>query len=119
ASGVLDKEFYPFGKRKYQIPAGRNVKKGLKADQLKKLFFYEPISDSEERARDLWFFSFYCNGANIKDIALLKYKNVSSNSITFLRAKTARTTKQKTKPIVATVLPEIKKIISKWGNKPV
>ena len=35
AEGVIDDEIYPFGKRKYQIPAGRNVKRSLSKADLK------------------------------------------------------------------------------------
>ncbi|MBK6978385.1 MAG: tyrosine-type recombinase/integrase [Cytophagaceae bacterium] len=59
--------------------------------------------------------SYLCNGANMKDIALLKWKDIDSKRIVFVRAKTARTTKQDTKPVVVMLLPEIKEIILKWG----
>jgi integrase/recombinase XerD len=38
ADGLITQDYYPFGKRKYQIPAGRNVKKALNKEDLKKLF---------------------------------------------------------------------------------
>ena len=116
--GIISQEFYPFGKRKYQIPAGRNIKKALTLADIKKIVTYEPTTEPEQRARDLWIFSYLCNGANIKDIARLQYKNIDSKKITFVRAKTERTTKQDLKPIMVVLLPEIHAIIDRWGAKP-
>ena len=37
ADGIISKEkCYPFGRRKYQIPTGRNIKKALKLEQIEK-----------------------------------------------------------------------------------
>ncbi len=117
--GTLAREFYPFGKRKYQIPSGRNVKKALIISDIQKIVTYKTTTVAEDRARDLWLFSYLCNGANVKDIARLQYRNIDNSKITFIRAKTERTTKQDLKPIVVMLLPEIKNIIEKWGVKPI
>ncbi|WP_372648696.1 tyrosine-type recombinase/integrase [Draconibacterium sp.] len=116
--GLINNSIYPFGKRKYQIPAGRNVKKALQLVDIGKIVKYTPKTDNEEKARDLWLFSYLCNGANIKDIALLQYKNIKGNKIYFLREKTKRSTKQDQKEVTVVLLPEVKKIIEKWGEKP-
>lgn len=119
ATGEIDKEIYPFGKRKYLIPSGRNKKKALTLAQIKKIIDYIPNNEYESKARDYWVFSYLSNGINTKDMALLRYKNVSSTSITFIRAKTARTTRQDLKPIVVALHPDVTPIIERWGNKPV
>jgi len=118
ADGEVNAELYPFGKRKYQIPSGRNVKKALALTDIEKIFSYQPASDSEARARDLWIFSYLCNGINVKDIARLKYKQLDEEKITFIRAKTERTNRQNIKTITAMRTPEIDEIIKRWGNKP-
>lgn len=118
ANGEISQVSYPFGKRKYQIPAGRNVKKALVLTDIEKLFNYEPKTDSEARSRDLWIFSYLCNGINIKDIARLKYSNLDKIKISFIRAKTERTTRQNRKTIIAMRTPEVDSIIERWGNKP-
>ncbi len=117
--GNFDRNFYPFGKRKYQIPAGKNIKKALDIADIKRIFEYEAKNQAEEKARDLWIFSYLCNGANVKDIVKLQYNNVTSKHITFIRSKTERSTKSNQKPIVIINLPEIKLLIDKWGVKPV
>ena len=68
----VNAELYPFGKRRYQIPSGRNLKNALTLAEIDKIFSYEPATEYEGRARDLWVFSHLCNGINVKDIALLK-----------------------------------------------
>ena len=44
-------------------------------------------------AKLYWFFCYYGNGMNTKDVAYLRYKNISDGFITFTRAKTEKTTK--------------------------
>ncbi|WP_114778749.1 site-specific integrase [Botryobacter ruber] len=118
ATGDLNKDLYPFGKRKYQVPAGKSVKKALVLSDIEKIFHYETCHKSEAKARDLWVFSYLCNGINVKDIARLKYKQLSKETITFIRAKTERTSRHDLKTIVAMRTPEIDQIIERWGNKP-
>ena len=115
--GLLPRENYPFSKNKYQIPSARNTKKALTILDIKKFIEYSPKTDAEERAKDLWTFSYLCNGVNIKDIARLKYKNLDSKRISFVRAKTERSTKANQKNIIVIRIPEINAIISKWGNE--
>jgi integrase len=114
---LLNRESYPFGRNKYIIPVSRNVKKALKLEEIKKIFDYEPITEAEEQAKDIWMFSYLCNGANIKDICLLRYKDIDEDSIQFIRAKTVNTRKSDIKPIRVLLLPEIKTIIRKWGGQ--
>ena len=118
ASGDAYSELYPFGKRKYQIPAGQNIKKALVLDDIEKIFNYEPAHDGEAKARDLFIFSYLCNGINIKDIARLKYSNIAGSQITFIRAKTERTSRQNLKPVVAVLTEEAQQIIDRWGIRP-
>ena len=87
--GIIRREkCYPFGRRKYQIPTGRNVKRSLTLENVAKLFYYEPENRQEQWAKDFWFFSYLANGINPKDIALLKYRNIQGEYLTFERAKT-------------------------------
>ncbi|MDX2303326.1 MAG: site-specific integrase [Microscillaceae bacterium] len=116
--GIIARDIYPFSKRKYQIPAGRNVKKAIPLATIKQIVNYMPETPAEEKARDLWLFSYLCNGANVKDLARLQYKNIDAHKITFIRAKTERTSKKNLKPIVVMLIPEIKAIIEKWGTQP-
>lgn len=118
AEGEMRQEQYPFGRRNYQIPTSRNVKKALTLSDIEKIYNYEPAHDSEARARDLWLFSYLCNGINVKDIALLRYANIDGERIVYFRAKTIRTSRQDLRPIVAMLTPELEEIIERWGNRP-
>jgi integrase/recombinase XerD len=118
ADGLITQEYYPFGKRKYQIPAGRNVKKALSKEDMKKLY-EQPVEEGsvQEKAKDFWFLSYLCNGMNMKDILLLKYNDISDDKIAFVREKTKNTTKSNQKSIVVMMNDDIKTIIEKWGQK--
>jgi integrase/recombinase XerD len=116
---TIPKEVYPFGKHRYTIPAKTNVKKALNRNQVQLIFNYQPIIGSQEHwARDMWLFSYLCSGANMNDIALLKYKDMEDDKIIFFRGKTIRTSRQNLKPIVVYLNPHAKRIIKTWGNRP-
>lgn len=109
-------EHYPFGEKRYVIPASQKVKKALSVIQIKKLLNVTPEYKEQEKARDFWFLSYACNGMNIKDIALLKYKNITNGKFEFVRAKTKKTGKKNIKPIVIYLNSYIEGIINKYGN---
>ena len=118
--GIINAEFYPFGMGKYEIPTGRNIKKALSQQEVGLIANYPAIDDtSEQRYRDYWLFSYLSNGINIKDIAFLKYSNISGDVITFLRAKTKQREKHNPRPITIVLTEMTERIIIKWGNKPV
>lgn len=113
--GLMNRADYPFGKRRFIIPASRNIKKALDKTDLKKIFEYQATTEAEGRYRDLWLFSYMCNGANIKDIAHLKYSNIDANTLAFVRAKTSNSTKSDRQQIMVMIIPKMAEIIQKWG----
>ena len=117
--GVIKKdENYPFGRTKFIPPAGRNVKKALTLPEIKKIYDYKPIPGSfEDRAKDFWLLSYFCNGINFKDICLLKRKNIDGDMIRFVREKTKRTSQGNQVTISCFISEHVKSIIDKWGNK--
>lgn len=115
--GYMHRDDYPFGRGKFQIPAGRNIKKALKIAQIKEIYNYQTVRrTSEDRAKDMWLFSYLCNGMNIKDICRLKYRDIHDGMITFIRAKTERTSRGSLAPIRVKPTEQAFKIIAKWGN---
>ena len=54
---------------------------------------------------------------NVKDILLLKYKDLQDDHIIFYRAKTIRTSKSDLRPITVYLNDFTKSIIKKYGNK--
>jgi site-specific recombinase XerD len=118
AIGVDDisKDIYPFGKKKYKIPSTKKVKKSLNSIQLKTLFNAEVKNDNEAKAKAFWFFSYLCNGMNLKDIALLKYSDINNDKFKYYRAKTFDKTAQKTE-IIIYLTDFTNNIITKYGNE--
>lgn len=114
--GEVSREFYPFGKRKYTIPSGRKVKKALSREQLKSLFNAEPNTPEQGKAKDFWFFSYFCNGMNVKDIARLRFKDIDEEQIQFIRAKTERATKGNQRQIVVIQNDFTRNVIARYGN---
>ncbi len=116
SDGDIRQDTYPFGSRKYKIPASRNVKKALNLEQLRVLRDATGLTDNQEKARDFWFFSFYCNGMNMKDIAMLKMKDIQNDKFHFYRAKTVNTNKSALKPITVFLNEKTKVIVAKYGK---
>lgn len=112
----VKEELYPFGKRKYNVPAVKKVKKALSAAELKTLYQSKPKTIGEQIAKDFWFFSYVCNGMNIKDIALLRYKDLNEDSFVFYRAKTMNTSKGDLTPVTVYLNDFSKGVIVRYGN---
>ncbi len=113
--GTIQQDTYPFGKRKYTIPTPQGRKKALSEVQLRLLYHSTPSTPEQQKAKDFWFFSYACNGMNFKDIAKLQYKNISGDSLTFIRAKTANTNKHQA-PVVVYLDDFTNSVINKYGN---
>lgn len=113
---ILQPQDYPFGKKGFQPPSAKKKKLALMKEDVRKIIDYKANTASKEAyCRDLWVFSYLCNGMNVKDVANLRYKNLQGDYISFVRAKTRRT-KNTEEPIQVPVLSLAKEIINKWGN---
>ena len=112
---VIDASKYPF--KKYTIPAPQKISRTLKKEEIKLIINYTAKRDADAIALDYWVFSFISNGMNFKDIALLKYGNINGDFIEFRRAKTKRTTKNNSLPIMVPLDDSLLDIIRKRGNK--
>ena len=113
----IEKELYPFGAKKYNIPTSASTKKqALNKLQLKTLFESEPMTEQQARAKAFWFFTYSCNGMNTKDICLLKNKDISeAGTFEFYRAKT-RLTKGKKTTITVHLNDFAKNVIKEYGT---
>ncbi|MDR1919133.1 MAG: site-specific integrase [Tannerellaceae bacterium] len=115
--GIVKEAQYPFGKGRYEVPKGNSCKLALTLKEIKQLVSFTDDQPETEEYRDLWFFSYLCNGINFKDMLYLKYSDIAGGEICFVRAKTARSTKHG-KVIYAVVTPQMQAIIDRWGNPP-
>ncbi|WP_169578028.1 site-specific integrase [Rudanella lutea] len=115
--GILQEDEYPFGKGKYEIPGGTNFKRPLTIENIKAIWSYElPQGSTSARNRDLFIFSYLCNGMNLKDIFQLRWTNIQDDVMYFIRAKTSRT-KNQPQPIRVILIPEALEIIERWSNQ--
>jgi integrase/recombinase XerD len=115
--GRIKQEFYPFGRNKFSPPSSTRVKKALTLDDVIKIFEYIPKTENELWSRDLWLFSYLANGMNMKDVAKLKYENITDNELHFVRAKTQRKTSANQRLINVHLHPHMVEIMNRWGNK--
>lgn len=117
--GIITREaHYPFGRRRYQIPASKNKKKALTVNEIGRIYYYPAIPGTwHERARDFFLFSYFGNGINMKDIALLRYRDIDGEFIRFVRAKTQHTNRTAGSSITIVILKEMQAIIDRWRNE--
>jgi integrase/recombinase XerD len=116
AAGVIRPSQHPFGKGRYEIPQPETRRLALTLEEIHKIMHFDCPSDTTEMCRDLWVFSYLCNGANITDICKLKFSNIRNNEICFYRQKTIAKAKKK-KLVQAILTEDMHAIIHRWGNK--
>lgn len=117
--GVISKEHYPFGPkkyRKYEIPIGRNIKKALDIEDIRKIKNANSLPTEYQFARDMWMFSFYCNGMNMVDIFFLKFESIDGRFLRFYRKKT-EWTRRDVLPIEIYLLDDALAILNRWKVK--
>ncbi|MBD0333345.1 MAG: site-specific integrase [Chitinophagaceae bacterium] len=107
---------YPFGLRKYQIPASRNLKKALTAQELKSIFYYETNCERQRKGKAYWLFCYLANGMNVKDMIYLKWKNIQGEYLIFERAKSEKAKRADVKPIIVYLTEDLWDIIKTEGN---
>jgi integrase/recombinase XerD len=116
------REYYPFATRqgdrkKFKIKTGSGHKgQALDVRDLKAFMAIDTEQGTpSDEAKFLWLFSFYAQGMNMKDIALLTYGNTRGNVISYVREKTKRTEEKET-PIEIPITDSIRQIIGRIGN---
>jgi integrase len=115
--GLVKKEkCYPFGRRKYQIPTGKKVKKAIDQEMIGRLYYYEPTSPLLQKAKDFWLFCYFGNGMNPKDVVYLKWKNIQGEYFVFTRAKTERSTRTDPRPITVYITEDMRAIMERHGT---
>ncbi|MFK5857224.1 MAG: site-specific integrase, partial [Bacteroidota bacterium] len=84
-------------------------KRALSKAQLQKLINYTCLTYAEQRSIDLFFFSFYCRGINLMDIAQLTQSSIINDRIEYKRSKTSGL-------FSILITPEIQKILDKYAT---
>jgi integrase/recombinase XerD len=118
-AGILKRDkHYPFGRRKYQIPGSRNIKKSLTQQDVQNIYYYKSEDTLVNKGKKLWLFCYLANGLNVKDMIHLKYKNIDGEYLVIDRAKTERTARgAAARPITIYLTEDILEIIDELGNK--
>ncbi len=117
ADQCFSQSHYPFGRGKYIIPTGKKAKRSLQIADIKKIFEYQPDPKNFFECRSLafWKFTYLANGINMADIAHLKWKDLSEETISFYRQKTILSNRQNPVRIEIIRNDRINEIISKWS----
>ena len=113
-AGAFDQSAFPFGIRRYEPPQPSQRKTALTREQISAIISFKGEA-SLEQYRDLWLFSYLCNGINFKDMLFLRYSNIHDSEIIFTRAKTRHSLADSRK-IHAYITPEMLSIIQRRGN---
>lgn len=114
---ISKEKCYPFGRRKYRIPASRNLKKALSQDDLKKIFYYQPICKRQAIAKAYWLFCYLANGMNVKDMIHIKWRNVQGEYLIFERLKTEKSAQADLRPITVYLTEKLWEIMNSIGSK--
>lgn len=112
-NGLMEPGRMPFGRGKYTLPPSSPRDVALKDVHISRIMSYKGTV-SEEKYRDLWLFSYLCNGINFRDMLFLKYRDIIDGEICFIRSKTSCS---RPHLIRCTVTPMMDRIIRRWGNE--
>lgn len=90
---LIPNNLYPFhtpqNNKGYKIPKGTGNKRALSKEEISKLYHYQAKSTSELFAKDMFIFSYLASGMNCVDIFHLRWSDIETNNISFVRKKTA------------------------------
>ena len=115
--GIISQELYPFTKKRYTIPSTAQTKQALSSEQLRVFYEFESNDYYFNMARDFWFLSYLCNGANITDLLNMKKNDIRATTIEFVRSKTSRTTRSNQKKVVVPLTDPLRALIDKHSSK--
>ena len=113
-SGIIREEVFPFGKGGYRIPMGKSRKMALSKEQIARIRQWRGDQQTEYW-RDMWLFSYLCNGINFRDMIFLRYRDIVDGELNFVRSKTERKLGN-AKVIKVPLLPEMKDIMKRCGK---
>lgn len=112
--GIIKHGHMPFGHSGYHIPAPQSRKMALSHDEIMDIKNWKGDAKCEYW-RDMWMFSYLCNGINFRDMLFLRRSSIVDGEVTFVRSKTSSAVKRP-KTIKAPLLDEMADIIERHGN---
>lgn len=94
----------------FKIKEGGKIKKAISPGELKLLYSGSPQNSFQAKAKAFWFFTYFCNGLNVKDIVSLKYSQMGEDGFSFERGKTGA--------LISVVLNDYcREVIKTYGNQ--
>lgn len=91
AEKYIKRDTYPFEEYKISKLDTGTQKRALSKLQMQEIINLEILEwNSIMNAKNYFLFSYYCRGINFTDIALLTWKDINSNRLTYVRAKTGK-----------------------------
>jgi len=119
---LITEKLYPFNQSNidnyFNIQTSAKTKRALTETEFNKLKTVRKLlTPAQQEAWDYFMLSYLFNGANLRDIANLKFSDIDKhdNTITFKRKKSS-TRKKSDKEIVVVLSEQISKIIELRGN---
>lgn len=112
--GVIKPGHMPFDQGGYRIPAPQLRKMALSVDNIMDIKNWKGDAKCEYW-RDMWIFSYLCNGINFRDMLFLRRGCIVDGEITFVRSKTSSSLKHQ-KVVRSPLLNEMADIIERRGN---
>ncbi len=100
---------HPFRTYKISKLKGRGIKKALHLDQVNKIIQLDLAKHLHLRdARNYFVFSFYTRGMNYTDMMVLKWEDIDSTTVSYIRNKTKGR-------FVITILPPVRAILNYYS----
>lgn len=109
-------ELYPFGKGKFVIPSSVNNKRALSFEQVNSINAYNSNNPKLAMAKDMFIFSYLCNGMNFADVANLKWGDINGEFISFKRGKTKNRIRKNQRKVEVAISHHVSEIISRNCN---
>ena len=102
----------------YETKSSDGRKIALSAYHISLIANYKSKNPQEAFFKEIFMFSFLGCGMNLADIARLKYSNIESEELTFVREKT-KNSEKKSEKLQIPITPKMREIIEAHGNKAV
>lgn len=90
SEGHAERNYYPFGKGRYQIRIPESIKIGLTVEEVKKLEGTEGLTESQQHALHVWLLSFYFAGIRITDVIQLKWTDLIGDRLYYSMSKNGK-----------------------------
>ncbi len=89
-SGIVARQFYPFGSDKIQIKFPETRKIGLTIPEIQKIENLKNLTPAENHARNIWLFSFYLAGIRSADVFKIRWSDIYDERLHYRMNKNSK-----------------------------